>query len=238
VKLALLLLMVGSFAAAQGLGSLTAAVPVASTTPAFVQGTAVCNVGQPGATLAFTSPVSSGNMLLFAIKISTGGATNPTVSDTLSNTWSLVGTIKTGNNTNQLWIYKAMASSSGSDTVSFTFTTYSNTCTSVGEYHNLTGTAGTLANSQEGPSSVNPLNASLVLSTVPSMVVACYGTLQPTITFTNPSGFTTQGMANNATSIICAYNYISSAATYTIGFTVSGANSNANNSEILVAPFQ
>jgi hypothetical protein len=80
-------------------------------TPAIVQSA----VSSPGATsLAFSSNVTSGNLLIAALGLFAGGSLS-SVTDTLGNTWNLAAA--NNNGSDKEWIYWTIAGSSGANTV-------------------------------------------------------------------------------------------------------------------------
>jgi hypothetical protein len=90
----------------------------------FLQGTnaLVSNVSSPGTTtLAYGSNVTKGNLLIVAADLNVTGV-NLSVSDTLNNTWNVIGTtpVLAGNHKSYGWW--AIANASGANTVTYTMT--------------------------------------------------------------------------------------------------------------------
>lgn len=88
-----------------------------------------------GSSLAYTNPVSQGNLLVCAIRW-TGTVIQPTVSDNLSNTWTEVGVIASNENGVQLnlILFWALASSTGSCTVTAVTSGLSSVWMALGEF--------------------------------------------------------------------------------------------------------
>jgi hypothetical protein len=221
VQLVLLLIAASASLFGQDLGSLavTGWRPPAGTgdSPAYVQSASKCNTGS-GNVVAFTSNVTSGNVIIVAYKSEDTNAVTG-VADSLGTTFTQAANFD-GSGSNDLWIYIGKTTSSGADTVTVTQPSKSYPCTNINEFSGISGTF--VSNVNTNGNSSTSTSWSQTVSASPTLIYAMAASFNSSSVFTAGSGQTLTTQANGADAIAGEYQVISSNGTYTVGY--SGTN--------------
>ena len=180
----------------------------------------VQNVAETGASsLAFSSAVSSGDLIVVAFAAESNVATR-TISDTLLTSYTRVG--YTTGDPNDIAIFVGIAPSSGADTITFNSGASFPKIT-MSEFSGLGSTVNT--SSFVYVSSGNPVTTSIT-TTAATVVFEAVASYNNSSVFTTISGggvaLTAQANGNDA--IAGAFGTFASAGTYTIGLNLTGTN--------------
>jgi hypothetical protein len=172
--------------------------------------------------LAFTSNVTAGSLLVVAIRSSANNPSDPTVTDTLSNTWSkdVASTAASGG---RVYLYSTIANGSGANTVQVAGTTA--TRLAVWEFagswdssrvEDFEGAAATGSVSPEATNAVTTASAGLVL--------ALMGTVSDVTFSAVTNSFTREATASSRLSP--SYRIVTTGGNYSTEYSWTGTDNN------------
>ena len=141
---------------------------------AFVQSTGATGGGVNTIAAAYSSNLTATNLTIVVVQIKDITTTVTSVSDTLSNSYTILGGGPTTNATSQLWLYYAPNITGGASTVTVNFSTLCNPAISILEYSGLdTGTPFNAFHGGTGSDS-SPTSGSLTTTLAPCMIFGSF----------------------------------------------------------------
>lgn len=185
--------------------------PTTATVPpiARVQFKSEFQSGFSSDTLAFPSNVTAGNSLILGINIDQSANTVSSVTDTQSNTWSLISALTNGVN-RTVYLYWVQNANAGATTITVTYSGASSATLSAGEFSGISAVDTTIAGAN---GSTNPINPGNITPTVNNtMVVGCGGTSANAGPFTPGTGLAQVDGTSPPARLCLAYEVLSGGA--------------------------
>lgn len=190
--------------------------------------TVVQSAAGGGDSLAFTSGVTSGNLMIVAYK-SEGTITGVTISDTVGTPYTLVGQIS--GQANNMNVYAGIAPAGGANTVTIGSAPGTYDRLAIMEVVGATATVDTTATAYNG---TTPASLSITTTYTTDFIFAAIAGYHNADVFTFSGAFTLDAQSNGSDANAIGHLVVSAAGTYTLTVTTGGAGSD-NQPIILIA---
>ena len=207
--------------------AILAALRPSSVGASLVQTSGSCSSGTTANVQVFPAKVLSGDVAVIIYSSETTSGT-PTIADTLGTSFTLQVSNAVGSS-NKIWIWTGVFGSSGSDTVTVTFSG-SWICHQLNQFHGLTGT---VTDTGVSTSSSGSMSWSQTVSHQPSIVVGGVKAFHSSTTFTPGTGFLQTSQQSGADAMGGQFQRVSSLSTVTFAMTVSTSDSNVGASIVI-----
>jgi hypothetical protein len=188
----------------------------------LVQTRSNCSNSGSGATLAFSSNVTSGNEVLFSYKSESTGTDPSSITSSLGITYTLAVKLQLGP-FNEIWLYTGKAGSTGAETITVNHA-HSWDCMNINEFSGLAGTIGNVGSGGIGNGGSSPATWTMTVGAAPAIVYATCGSYSSSSTFTAGGSLVITSQANGADAIVGGWQTNSSTGSITLTYTLTGAS--------------